>query len=91
MIVATTLATFGINPVPVSLLHQVVVNYVAMTPEGRIFENSLEKTPYDIRVGAGAVVPGLDEGLLSMKVRGAMACGKPHCTRYSQAAKSQHT
>lgn len=51
------------------LLRQVVVNYVAMTPEGRIFENSLEKSPYDIRVGAGAVVPGLDEGLLSMKVR----------------------
>jgi peptidylprolyl isomerase len=53
----------------VSLLRQVVVNYVAMTPEGRIFENSLEKTPYDIRVGSGQVLPGLDEGLLSMKVR----------------------
>jgi hypothetical protein len=48
---------------------QVVVNYVAMTPEGRVFENSLEKQPFDIRVGAGQVLPGLDEGLLSMKVR----------------------
>lgn len=47
---------------------QVVVNYVAMTPEGRVFENSLEKQPFDIRVGAGQVLPGLDEGLLSMKV-----------------------
>lgn len=49
---------------------QVVVNYVAMTPQGRVFENSLEKQPFDIRVGAGQVLPGLDEGLLSMKVRG---------------------
>lgn len=48
---------------------QVVVNYVAMTPQGRVFENSLEKQPFDIRVGAGQVLPGLDEGLLSMKVR----------------------
>ena len=31
---------------------QVVVNYVAMTPEGRIFDNSLAKNaPYYIRVG----------------------------------------
>jgi peptidylprolyl isomerase len=40
-----------------------------MTPAGRVFENSLEKQPFDIRVGAGQVLPGLDEGLLSMKVR----------------------
>lgn len=45
------------------------MNYVAMTPAGRVFENSLEKQPFDIRVGAGQVLPGLDEGLLSMKVR----------------------
>lgn len=47
---------------------QVVVNYVAMTPQGRIFENSLEKQPFDIRVGSGQVLPGLDEGLSTMKV-----------------------
>lgn len=50
--------------------YQVVVNYVAMTKEGRVFENSLEKQPFDVRVGAGQVIPGLDEGLLSMKVGG---------------------
>jgi hypothetical protein len=33
-----------------------------------VFENSLEKQPFDVRVGAGQVIPGLDEGLLSMKV-----------------------
>jgi len=51
--------------------YQVVVNYVAMTPEGRIFDNSLAKNaPYYIRVGTGQVLPGLDEGLLSMKTGG---------------------
>ncbi len=38
------------------LPEQVVVNYVAMTPEGRIFDNSLAKNaPYFIRVGTGQV------------------------------------
>lgn len=51
--------------------YQVVVNYVAMTPEGRIFDSSLEKGhPYDIRIGAGQVVAGLDEGISTMKVGG---------------------
>ena len=35
---------------------QAAVHYVAMTPEGRIFDNSLMKgTPYYIRIGSGAV------------------------------------
>jgi peptidylprolyl isomerase len=51
--------------------YQVVVNYIAMTPEGRVFDSSLERgAPYDLRVGAGQVVAGLDEGLLTMKVGG---------------------
>lgn len=45
----------------------VTVDYVAMTPEGRVFDSSLEKGyPYQIRVGAGQVIPGLDEALLTM-------------------------
>eukprot|EP00887_Chlorella_sp_A99_P003465 scaffold7.g3465.t1 len=47
---------------------RVTLNYVAMTPEGRIFDSSLDKGyPYDIRVGAGSVIAGLDEGVSSMK------------------------
>ena len=37
-------------------LLQVVANYVAKTPQGKIFDSSLDKgKPYDIRVGAGQV------------------------------------
>lgn len=52
--------------------YQVVAHYVAMTADGRIFSNSLERKegPYDFRVGAGQVIPGLDEGILSMKSGG---------------------
>jgi len=51
--------------------YQVVVNYVAMTPEYRVFDSSLERgSPYDIRVGAGAIVAGLDEGLRTMRSGG---------------------
>lgn len=58
----------GANP-PVGF--QVVCNYVALTPEGRVFDSSFEKKQtYDIRVGAGQVIPGLDEGILTMKTGG---------------------
>eukprot|EP00798_Chlamydomonas_sp_ICE-L_P030504 gene30504-35524_t len=60
----------GRGPAPSTGLH-VLTNYVAMTSEGRIFDNSLDKgKPYDIKVGSGQVVAGLDEGLRSMKPGG---------------------
>ena len=67
----------GIEP-PVGF--QVVVDYVAMDEKGRVFDNSLAKgKPNDIRVvdcvGSGdfdscTVIPGMDEGLLTMKSGG---------------------
>jgi peptidylprolyl isomerase len=60
----------GKGPQPV-VGFQVVCDYIAMTPNGKVFANSLESgKPYDVRVGAGQVIPGLDEGLLSMRVGG---------------------
>lgn len=46
--------TVGKGPAPITG-YQVVVNYVAQTPKGFVFENSLERQPFDIRVGAGQV------------------------------------
>jgi peptidylprolyl isomerase len=60
----------GTGPSP-PVGYQVTVNYVAMTPALKIFDSSVErKAPYDIRVGAEQVIPGLDEGVRSMKVGG---------------------
>ncbi|CAL8472004.1 g11546 [Coccomyxa elongata] len=51
--------------------YQVTAHYVAMTPSGKVFDSSLDRGfPYDIRVGAGQIVAGLDEGVATMKVGG---------------------
>uniref|UniRef100_A0A453RPJ4 peptidylprolyl isomerase n=1 Tax=Aegilops tauschii subsp. strangulata TaxID=200361 RepID=A0A453RPJ4_AEGTS len=53
------------------LASRVAANCIAMVPNGQIFDSSLEKgQPYIFRVGAGQVIKGLDEGILSMKVGG---------------------
>ncbi|MCO5576779.1 hypothetical protein L7F22_030599 [Adiantum nelumboides] len=60
----------GSGPSP-PIGYQVAANYVAMDPSGRVFDSSLEKgLPYIFRVGAGQVIKGLDEGILTMKVGG---------------------
>jgi peptidylprolyl isomerase len=60
----------GTGPAP-PVGYQIVCNYVAMTPAGKVFDSSLVKGyPYEFRFGTGQVIPGLDEGILSMKVGG---------------------
>ncbi|KAH0462566.1 hypothetical protein IEQ34_010141 [Dendrobium chrysotoxum] len=60
----------GVGPTP-PIGFQVAANYVAMVPNGQIFDSSLEKgLPYIFRVGSGQVIKGLDEGILSMKIGG---------------------
>nr|AJS13476.1 FKBP16-3 [Erycina pusilla] len=60
----------GVGPSP-PIGFQVTANYVAMIPNGQIFDSSLDKgQPYIFRVGSGQVIKGLDEGILSMKVGG---------------------
>ncbi|KAL2622972.1 hypothetical protein R1flu_003177 [Riccia fluitans] len=51
--------------------YQVYAHYVAMIPNGKIFDSSLEKgSAYTFRVGSGQVIKGLDEGVLTMKIGG---------------------
>eukprot|EP00889_Picochlorum_renovo_P004484 jgi/Picre1/31514/NNA_006866.t1 len=52
----------GTGPAP-PVGYQVVLHYILMNQDGRVISNSLENgNPYDIRVGTGQVVAGLDEG-----------------------------
>ena len=62
----------GVQPEPG---FQVVVDYIAKNEQGFIFDNSLEKgKPNDVRVTGDPtscnVIPGLDEGILTMKSGG---------------------
>jgi len=51
--------------------YQVVVNYVVMLADGKVVSSTIENgLPADIRVGAGNVVKGIDEGILSMRSGG---------------------
>ena len=51
--------------------YQVVVNYVVMLQDGKIISSTLEAgQPADVRVGAGGLVKGIDEGIMSMRSGG---------------------
>lgn len=48
---------------------QVVADYVAMTPDGKVFDSSLDKgRPYDLRIGSGQVNNLLHFFLLLMQM-----------------------
>lgn len=47
------------------------VHYIGTLENGKQFDSSRERgTPADFRIGVGAVIPGWDEALMSMKVGG---------------------
>lgn len=49
----------------------VTVHYTGTLQNGKKFDSSLDRgTPADFRIGVGAVIPGWDEGLMTMKVGG---------------------
>lgn len=50
---------------------RVTVHYTGRLENGTKFENSLDSgEPYEFTIGVGAVIPGWDEGIMSMKVGG---------------------
>ncbi len=66
---------------------QVTAHYVAMTPNGRVFDSSLDRGfPYDIRVGSGQVtamrlqIPCIFDSVSTTW------CLKEHCSRKHQIA-----
>jgi FKBP-type peptidyl-prolyl cis-trans isomerase FkpA len=48
----------------------VTVDYTGTLLNGTVFDTSVGKTPLTFRLGAGAVIPGFDQGVTGMKVGG---------------------
>ncbi len=50
----------------------ILVNYTGRFLDGKVFDSSLSpgRTPFELHVGRGEVIPGWDEGLATMHVGG---------------------
>ena len=54
---------------------KITVNYTGKTTDGKIFDSNVDPSkghvqPFTTEIGVGKVIPGWDEGFLSMKVGG---------------------
>lgn len=60
----------GTGPTP-QIGQMISVHYLGTLENGTKFDSSYDRgTPYEFRLGTGAVIKGWDEGLMSMKVGG---------------------
>ena len=58
-----------------------VVHYTGTLEDGTVFDSSIKRNqPIEFPVGTGRVIPGWDEGLMSMKVGGICKALRIHLT-----------
>jgi peptidylprolyl isomerase len=50
--------------------HTVVVNYTGTFSDGKVFDTTEGKHPFEFKLGRGEVIKGWDEGVASMRVGG---------------------
>ena len=62
----------------------VSVHYTGRFLDGKIFDSSVGKQPYELVLGTGAVIKGWDEGLTGMKVGGKRKLEIPPALAYGE-------
>jgi peptidylprolyl isomerase len=66
----------------------VYVHYTGTFKDGKEFDSSKKRgTPYEVRIGAGQVIRGWEEGLMGMKVGGTRKLIIPYQLAYGEAGK----
>jgi peptidylprolyl isomerase len=48
--------------------HTVVFHFTGKLPDGEVFDSSRGESPMEVRIGAGQVIPGLESGIMGMRV-----------------------
>jgi FKBP-type peptidyl-prolyl cis-trans isomerase FkpA len=65
--------------------HHVVVHYTGWLPDGREFDSSRGRQPFDFSLGQGSVIPGWDEGVAGMRPGGRRQLVIPPDLAYGEA------
>ncbi len=76
--------TLGTGAV-VAVGQQIGVTYTLWLPNGTQVESNANGTPYPVRIGTGAVIPGWDQGIPGMKVGGVRQLIIPPALAYGVA------
>jgi peptidylprolyl isomerase len=64
----------------------VTVHYTGWLTDGRKFDSSVDRNePFTFRIGAGEVIPGWDEGVMTMKIGGKRKLVIPAALGYGAA------
>jgi len=46
----------------------VVLHYTGTLADGSVFDSSRERSPMEVRIGAGQIIPGFESGIMGMEV-----------------------
>ncbi len=46
----------------------VAIQYTGKFDDGQVFDSSTQEQPFEFKAGSGMVIPGLDNGIMGMKV-----------------------
>jgi len=77
---------FGLSPSP---QREVYVHYTGYLANGAKFDSSLDRgMPFVFKIGSGKVIPGFEQGLMTMKVGGTRRITVPPKLAYGAAGKT---